>query len=145
MKPCLLVSVLLMLTACGQANATAAQLAPHYGSARTYACDAQQHADGFALDYGQAVYIRHVEMLVTGALPGQSGTVTLSIAVPPGQPAPFITGFGGSDTSAHVDYGVNGWLVPAAQALALEWSCSGGGSRTLLITIGYTTQAGATP
>lgn len=123
----------------------AAQFAPYYAPAQNYACNGQQHDSGFALDYGQAVYIRHIEMVVTGALPGQHGTVTLSTDVAPGQSAPFIAGFGGVETGAHVDFGVNAVMVPAAQALSLEWSCDGGGSRTLLMTISYTANAGPNP
>ena len=135
----------LSLFGCTSATAEAAQLAPYYGPARIAVCDGTQYHDSFALDYGQAVYIRHIEMVNVGAQSGQSGTTTLSIAVPPGVPAPFIAGMGGIETSAHVDFGVNGWMVPLAQALAMEYSCAGGGTRTLLVTIGYTITAGATP
>lgn len=135
---------LTLLCACAPNPAQSAQFAPNY-QVYTYACDGQQHHTSFALDYGQSVYIRHIEMVITGALPGQYGTVTLSTSVPPGQQAPFIAGFGGMETSAHIDFGVNGWLVPAAQALASEYACAGGGSRTLLLTIGYTVNAGPNP
>ena len=145
MKTLLLCGLALLSLACARADAGAAQLAPYYAPAVSYACDGSQHDSGFALDYGQAVYIRHVEIVLIGAANGQTGTVTLSIAVAPGQPAPYITGLGGAETSAHVDYGVNGILVPTGQALALEWSCAGGGARTLLMTISYTANAGPTP
>jgi hypothetical protein len=141
----ILVLIGLVLNMALVALADAAQLAPNYGAAQTYACNGAQHDIGFALDYNAPMYIRHIEMVVTGALPGQYGTVTFSISVPPGQAAPFIAGFGGVETSAHVDFGINGWHVPAAQALALEFSCAGGGSRTLIVTLGYTANAGPNP
>lgn len=128
----------------GCAASEAAQYAPNY-QVYSYSCNGQQYDNGFALDYSQDVYIRHIEMLVVGAMPGQYGTVTLSLSVPPGQPAPFIAGFSGSETSAHIDYGVNGVKVPLGQALAPEYSCVGGGNRTLLLSISYTSQAGPNP
>lgn len=123
----------------------AAQLAPDYVAVQSYSCDGVQRDISFALDYNNATFIRDIDMGFSGETGTRFGTVTLSIAVPPGQQAPFLTGVFGSDTHTMKSYGVNGVYVPAAQALALEFSCTGGGTRTLLTTIFYTSQPGPTP
>ena len=137
-------SVLLVSTA------SAAQLAEwrfpyEAASGGSYACNGGQHDWGFALDYANANHIRHIRMYIIGAIPGQYGTVTLAPSVPPGQPAKVIAAMTGTNTSAESDFVVNGFLVPAAQALSLEWACSGGGMRTLSVVIFYTISAGPNP
>ena len=111
----------------------------------TYPASGQQFDYGFCLDYNSGMFIRKVQFLIIGWTPNHTGIVTLCPSVPPGAPATLIASCSGTMPQADIDFGRNGFYVPAAQALSLEWSATGGGNRTLMCVISYTANEGPNP
>lgn len=112
-------------------------LAPRIFYSGDYACDGVQHNDSFCLDYNSQTYIKDVTIIVEDGAPGQFGFVTLCIDTVDTGGQVRICGCTGTEMYAAHNYGDNALPIPAAQALAIEWKGTGGGTRRFSVSIGF--------
>lgn len=96
-------------------------------------CNGTQYSNSFAFDYFQQTRFRSWNVVVVAA-PSINVQITFS---EDGPTEAHQTNFGGvmnADRVFAMNLGGDGYLVQAAQAMALEWACSGGGTMDIIAT-----------
>lgn len=108
----------------------------HYQTA-VFACNGTQYNDSIVLDYGQTTQIHAVNIIrdqVSGTNQGHMNVSQDFFSVD-GQ---FRILSIHDESETWRQFSPNTIQIPAAQAIALEWACVGGGSRQYTVELWFT-------